>query len=236
MKIKTIAFDADDTLWHGEVHYRDALEDFKKILSTWGDPQSIDETLYEIEMKNLPLYGYGVKAFTLSMLEAAVKISEGNVSGKEIADILSLGRSMLETEIVLYPHVKETLEALAGSFPLMVITKGDLLDQTGKLSRSGLERYFPLVEVVNEKTPQSYQSVFEKYNIDQKSILMVGNSLRSDVVPILALGGKSVHIQADTTWEHEMVSGFDTSQEGYYSIEHIGLLPDLIEKMQQSEV
>ena len=140
MKITTIAFDADDTLWHGEVHYQEALEDLKQILSTWGDPQFIDETMYEIEMKNLPIYGYGVKAFTLSMLEASIQISNKNIQGKDVADILSLGRSMLESDIILYPHVKETLERLADSYPLMVITKGDLLDQTAKVSRSGLDR------------------------------------------------------------------------------------------------
>lgn len=234
MKIKMIAFDADDTLWHGEVHYQDALEEFKQILSGWGNPQSIDEALYEIEMKNLPIYGYGVKAFMLSMLEASILISNKNIQGKDVAEIISLGRSMLENDVVLYPEVKETLEVLAGFYPLMVITKGDLLDQTSKVSRSGLEKYFPLVEVVNEKTPGSYQAVFDKYNIDPKSMLMVGNSIRSDVVPILALGGTAVHIPADTTWEHEIVPGFDTSQDGYYEIEHFGLLPTLIEKIQQT--
>jgi putative hydrolase of the HAD superfamily len=235
MNIKMIAFDADDTLWHGEVHYQETLENLKQILSAWDDPQSIEEIMYEIEMRNLPLYGYGVKAFMLSMIEAAVKITDGEISGKTIAEILSMGRSMLETDVVLYPDVKDTLEQLSGTFPLMVITKGDLLDQNAKVERSGLQKYFSQVEVVNDKTPDSYRSVLEKYHIDPKSMLMVGNSIRSDIVPILALGGIAVHIPANTTWEHEMVPGFDTSQDNFYEIEHFGQLPSLIQRIIRSK-
>jgi putative hydrolase of the HAD superfamily len=233
MKLEMIAFDADDTLWHGEIHYQIALEEMKEILSPWQDPETIDKEIYAIEMKNMPIYGYGVKAFVLSMIEAAISISGGQVKTKTIDRLLTLGRAMLETEVEVLPHVPEALEFLSKEHSLMVITKGDLLDQTAKVSRSGLASYFSLVEVVNEKTPESYQAVFEKYSLDPKSVLMVGNSIRSDILPILALGGTCVHIPANTTWEHEMVTGFNTAQPGFYEIEHMGHLPNLIAKISQ---
>jgi putative hydrolase of the HAD superfamily len=228
MKIEMIAFDADDTLWHGEVHYWEALEELKEILSPWHDAATIDKQMYEIEMKNMPIYGYGVKAFVLSMIEAAIQISCGEIDAKSINRILSTGRSMLETDLVLLPHVAESIKDLAGKYPLMVITKGDLLDQTSKVARSGLAPYFSLVEVVNEKTPETYITVFEKYGLNPAQVLMVGNSIRSDILPILSLGGRAVYIPANTTWEHEMVPDFDTSQAGFYEIEHMGQLSDMI--------
>jgi putative hydrolase of the HAD superfamily len=228
MKIEMIAFDADDTLWQGEVHYQLALEELKRMLSPWQDPGTIDKKMYEIEMKNMPIYGYGVKAFVLSMIEAAILISNGEIQAQSIKSILTTGRSMLETDLVLLPNVPETIKNLAEKFPLMVITKGDLLDQTSKVARSGLGPFFSLVEVVNDKTSETYKMVFEKYGLDPGRVLMVGNSIRSDVLPILALGGRSVYIPANTTWEHEMVPGFDTSQAGYFEIEHMGQLSDLI--------
>lgn len=231
MKIEMIAFDADDTLWHGEVHYLDALVELIEILAPWGSPDQIDTALAEIEMKNLPIYGYGVKAFVLSMIEGALQISKGQIPTHAIEKILSIGRAMLETEIVLLPHVTDTLEELSRDYPLMVITKGDLLDQTSKVSRSGLEKFFPLVEVVNDKTPESYRLILDKFQINPKNLVMVGNSIRSDVLPVLTLGGKAVYIPANTTWEHEMVPDFDPAQEGFYEIVHMGLLPKLVAKI-----
>jgi putative hydrolase of the HAD superfamily len=234
MEIQMIAFDADDTLWHGEVYYQDALVEFKQILSPWDEPESIESIIAEIEMRNLPMYGYGIKAFVLSMIEAAIRISDNAIPSKSIQRILAIGRSMIESDIVLLPHVSKTLDILYGTYQMMVITKGDLLDQTTKVTRSGLEKYFPLVEVLNDKTAESYQSVFKKYTIDPQSLVMVGNSIRSDIHPILTLGGTAVYIPANTTWEHEMVHDFDTSQNGFYEIEHIGQLPDLITEINQT--
>lgn len=231
MKFEMIAFDADDTLWQAEIHFRDAQEELKQILSVWEEPETIDKVMYEIEMRNLPQLGYGVKAFVLSMIEAAVKISAGEIRGETIEKILSIGRSMLEMEVGLRPHVAETLYALSKSHRMMIITKGDLLDQTAKVARSGLAKYFSLVEVVNEKTPESYGVILEKYHLDPHTFLMVGNSLKSDILPILELGGKAVHIPADTTWAHEMVSDFDKAKEGFYELEHIGQLPGLISEI-----
>jgi putative hydrolase of the HAD superfamily len=228
MPLNMIAFDADDTLWHGEVHYRDAQDTLKKLLSPWKDPETIDRILDEIEMRNLSLYGYGVKAFTLSMIEAAISISDGEIRGDQVGQILSLGRAMLKAEVELRPHVLETVQALSTDYHLMVITKGDLLDQTDKVERSGLAPYFTAVEVVSQKTAPVYQSILERYHLDPAAFMMVGNSLPSDVIPVLELGGSAIHIPADTTWAHEMVDDFDTAQPGFWELEDVSQLPALI--------
>jgi len=226
--IKMIAFDADDTLWHNEVYYHDAQLELKNILAEWAHADTIAEQLNEIEMRNLPLYGYGVKAFVLSMIETAFLASEGQIRGETIKRILSIGRSMLEAEIILHPHIEETLRTLSQAYSLMVITKGDLLDQTNKIGRSGLRDYFSLVEIVNDKNPDTYRRILTKYHLDPEKFLMVGNSLRSDILPVLQLGGKAVHIPANTTWAHEMVQDFDKSQTGFFEITEMCQLPNLI--------
>lgn len=231
MTIEMIAFDADDTLWHAEVLFQSALEEFKKILSKWEEPETIDEIMVEIEMRNLPHLGYGVKAFMLSMIEGAIQISNGEIDARSIEKILSIGRSMLEAQLSLRPHITETLNTLADNYRMMIITKGDLLDQTMKVERSGLAQYFSLVEVVNEKTPQTYTSILKKLNLNPEHFLMVGNSIKSDILPVLELGGKAVYIPGDTTWVHEMVPDFTTPKENFYELEHLGQLPDLIAKI-----
>ena len=231
MKPEIIAFDADDTLWHSEVYYRDAQAALNEILSMWAAPKVIEEVTYEIETCNIPLYGYGIKSFTLSMLEAAVKISNGSVNGSQVAEILAVGRAMLKAEVKLRPHVVETLEKLSKSYRLMVITKGDLLDQTDKVERSGLAPYFSMVEVVNEKTTETYREILGRYNLSPQGFLMIGNSLSSDVLPVLELGGIAVHVPADTTWAYEMVEDFDPTRRDFYELEHIGQLPALIARV-----
>jgi putative hydrolase of the HAD superfamily len=228
MKLDMIAFDADDTLWHGEVHYREALAELQDILSPWCSPAKTEQAMDRIEMQNLPLYGYGVKAFTLSMMEAAVALSDGKITGQQIGQILALGRGMLEAEVRLRPNVHQALQALSRTHPLIVITKGDLLDQTEKVERSGLAHYFSGVEVVNKKTPEIYRTILDRYQIAPRNFLMIGNSLPSDVIPVLALGGTAIHIPADTTWAHEMVDDFDTSQPGFYELEDLAQLPELV--------
>ncbi len=225
MKIDVIAFDADDTLWENEVLYQHAQERLRDILSPWADAEIIDKVLYDTEMRNLPLYGYGIKAFSLSMIETAVHISEGEISGEDVSRILDIAQSMLQAEVELRPYVRETLEALSGKYPLMVITKGDLLDQTSKIKRSGLEDFFSITEIINDKTPEAYQAILQRHGIEPERFLMVGNSLRSDVLPVLELGGKAVYIPAETTWSHEVVSEFDDQSDGFFELDHLGELP-----------
>ena len=231
MQIDLIGFDADDTLWQTEVHYLQAQRSLGKILNQWESVEKINKILYEIEINNLPRYGYGIKAFVLSMIETAIHISGGKVRGDQIEQILRIGTKMLDAEVILWPHVKETLEHLSSTYRMMILTKGDLLDQTKKVKRSGLASFFFTVEVVNDKTPETYARILEKYRVSPENFLMIGNSIRSDVHPVLKLGGTAVYIPADTTWEHEIVSGFDTSQNGFYSLEHIGQLFALITKI-----
>ena len=229
MGFTIIAFDADDTLWHAEVLYQEAQEKLTHILSGWEKPERVDKILLETEMRNIPQYGFGVKSFVLSMIEAAIQISDGEIGADLIEEILQVGRSMLTKEIQLIPHVKETIHALYDQqYRMMVITMGDLLDQNDKLTRSGLAPYFSIVEVVSEKSVDSYGRILEKYQIEPQSLIMVGNSIRSDILPTLALGGTAVHIPANTTWAHEMVSDFNPPSEGFYQLEDITELPALL--------
>ncbi|MBW6466449.1 MAG: HAD family hydrolase [Brevefilum sp.] len=231
MKFDLIGFDADDTLWHTEIHYTQAQDDFKQLLNPWAAAERIDVILNECILNNLPGYGYGIKAFILSLIEAAILISDGKIRGDQIEQILSIGKAMKSADVVLRLHVKETLQNLVSTYRLMVITKGDLLDQTTKVEHSGIASFFSSVEVVNDKNVETYAAILEKHAVDPHHFLMVGNTIRSDVHPVLALGGTAVHIPADTTWDHEMVPGFDTTQNGFYELEHMGQLPALIDRI-----
>jgi putative hydrolase of the HAD superfamily len=228
MTLDMIAFDADDTLWHGEVHYREAQAELHQILAPWRSAAEIDPVMDRIEMKNLPLYGYGVKPFVLSMLEASVELTGGKISGAEVDQILALGRQMLAAEIRLIPDIPHVLQELAKNYRLMVITKGDLLDQTAKVERSGLADYFDAAEVVKVKTPETYQAILNRYRIDPARFLMIGNSLPSDILPVLKIGGTAIHIPADTTWFHETLADFDDDQPGFYELESARQIPDFI--------
>ena len=231
MTIEMIAFDADDTLWENEMLYQNGLAQLREILAPWESPENISEIVNEIEHRNMEQYGYGIKAFTLSLIEAALQISGYEIHAKEIESILRIGRSMLDAEIHLMPNVLETLTVLQGKYPLMVITKGDLLDQTAKVRRSGLEDYFWAIEVLNDKTEESYLKILEVHQINPRELIMVGNSIRSDILPILNIGGKAVHIPADNTWSHEMVADFNPNVDDFYELTHIGQLPDLIDRV-----
>lgn len=231
MNLDLIGFDADDTLWHTEIYYTQAQDAVKQLLSPWAPAERIDEIMNECILNNLPGYGYGIKAFILSLIEAAIRISEGEIGGDQLEKILLIGKAMKEAQVVLRPHVKETLENLVPEYRLMLITKGDLLDQTTKVERSGIAAYFSIVEVVNDKNVETYAAILKKYAVDPHHFLMVGNTIRSDVHPVLALGGTAVHIPADSTWDHETVPGFDTTQDGFYELEHMGQLPALIDRI-----
>lgn len=231
MHFTTIAFDADDTLWENEPLYQHAQEMFRQLLSPWQTVETINDRLFATEMHNLQLYGYGIKAFALSMVETAIQLSEGEISSEGIQAILDLTREMLTAEVQLHPHVEETLRTLSASYPLMLITMGDLLDQTAKIERSGLSAYFTTIEILNQKTDTAYEELLNRHRLDPKAFLMVGNSLRSDVVPVLALGGSVVHIPANTSWAHDHIDAFDPTQPGYYSLDDIGLLTGLVARL-----
>jgi putative hydrolase of the HAD superfamily len=221
--IRVIAFDADDTLWHNEAYYRDAEATFRRMLATYHDEAWIQERLFATEMRNLGHFGYGIKSFVLSMIETAIELTEGQVTGREIQTLVDLGREMLAHPVEPLPQVAETLAALHGKYRLMVITKGDLLDQEAKLARSNLDAFFSAVEVVSEKDEAVYRAILARHDLAPGEFLMVGNSVRSDILPVVALGGHAVHVPYATTWIHEHVEDVDATR--FTTMEHVGLLP-----------
>jgi putative hydrolase of the HAD superfamily len=231
--IQVIGFDADDTLWENEIHYLRAKDEFKQMLSGYQNPDVISQRLDEIEVGNIEGYGYGygIKGFTLSMIETAMDVSRGKVTISEISRLLEIAKEMLTAEVELVDHVEDTLGRLADEHDLMLITKGDRFEQERKIDRSGLAGYFRYIEVVGEKSKAVYQALFEKYQIDPERFLMVGNSLRSDIVPVAELGGKAIYIPNDRTWFHEMVPSEDLEKIQYVELEHMGQVTEYIESL-----
>jgi len=201
--IKVIGFDADDTLWTNGAFFSEAEASFCQLLSKYMPEKELAEELFCTEMKNMEWYGYGAMAYTLSLIETALKISEEKVPANVIAEILKLGRSLLSKPVELFPGVSEILPILQERYRLIVVTKGDLLDQERKLEKSGLLPYFHHIEVVSEKRESNYLHLIKILDIQPHEFLMVGNSLKSDVLPVLAVGGKAVHVPYHTVWKHE---------------------------------
>ena len=228
-----IAFDADDTLWHNERLYVDTQAKFANLLAQYHEPEWIGARLYQTEMRNIQHFGYGIKAFALSMIETAVELTEGRISGHDIQALIDLAKEMLNADVQLLDKVRETLSELAVHYHLMVITKGDLLDQETKITRSGLAGYFQQIEVVSHKTRGRYERLLRKHALAPSRFLMVGNSLRSDIWPILELGGYAVHIPYELTWTHEVSDPPPVEQPGFYQLEHVGQLPTLLEKIER---
>ncbi len=226
-----LAFDADDTLWQNEIHYKKAEEKLAQLLVEHHPVKFIVQELFKTETRNIAAYGYGIKSFTLSMIETAIALTQGKVTTEEICEIIGFGREMIEADVQLIPNVRDTIQKLSASHTLMVITKGDLLDQERKVTKSGLGDCFDHVEVVSEKTSKTYSALLEKYQIASKRFLMVGNSLRSDVLPVAAIGETAVYIPNGTTWAHENVSDEEARKNNYYELEDIGQLPALIESL-----
>lgn len=233
-KFDMIAFDADDTLWHNERLYTEAQASFRRLLGQYQSPQWIDERLYQTEMHNLEHFGYGIKAFALSMIETAVELTEGRISGKDIQAIINLAKEMLAADVELLDHTAETVSHLATIYPLMLVTKGDMRDQEMKIARSGLGSYFRHIEIVSDKSRENYKSLLQRHRIKPERFLMVGNSLRSDILPVLALGAWAVYIPYAMTWAHELAEPPPSGQPGYYEIEHLGQLPALLEGIDRS--
>jgi putative hydrolase of the HAD superfamily len=204
--LRTLAFDADDTLWHNETHYAESQEAFRAILRPFHDDAWIDARLHDTELRNLGRYGYGIKGFTLSMIETALELTEDRLDGGGIRQVLELGRAMLDKPVEPLPGVTDVLRELAGSFDLMVITKGDLFDQEVKLARSGLGGHFSKVEIVSEKNQATYAAILQRHGIPPSRFMMVGNSVKSDILPVLALGARALHIPYHLTWAHEVVA------------------------------
>lgn len=231
MPIDVIAFDADDTLWVNEPRFIAVRAKLSTMLAPYASAERIAQLLHDIDVRNIATYGYGRKAFILSMLEAAIEASECRISTEEIRDILQEGKRMLTSPIELYEHVPETLRLLADKKTLMLITKGDLFEQEVRIQRSGVMEFFTYIEVVSEKSEETYRNLLKKYQIAPERFLMIGNSLKSDILPVIAIGGRAVYIHCADTWVHEHVE--DADHTTFESIEHIGLLPDLLARLGQ---
>lgn len=230
-----IAFDADDTLWHNETYYLETGASFKQLLAAYVRPEEIERVLGEIEIRNVALYGYGIKSYTLSMLEAAIALTGGRITGKEMRQILELGQEMLRAEVRLFEAAEPTLAELARAYDLMLITKGDLLEQGNKVTRSGLQNYFRHVEIVQDKTAASYRRLLERHGILPAQFIMVGNSLRSDILPVLEIGARAVYIPYQHTWAHERVAESDLLQRNYYELETLAQLPALLARLDDEQ-
>jgi len=204
--LRTLAFDADDTLWHNETLYAETQEAFRALLRPYHDDTWIDARLHDTELRNLGHYGYGIKGFTLSMIETALELTEDRLDGAGIRQVVELGKAMLAKPVEPLPGVAEVLQELSGSFDLMLITKGDLFDQETKLARSGLGTHFSKVEIVSEKDEATYGAILERHGIPPAGFIMVGNSVKSDILPVLALGARAIHIPYHLTWAHEVVA------------------------------
>jgi putative hydrolase of the HAD superfamily len=220
-----VAFDADDTLWHNERLFTDTQERFRELLRRHCDEALIEQRLYETEVRNLGHYGYGVKAFTLSMVETAIDLAGGAIDGDDVAEILDMGREMLRAPVELLDGVADVIPVLAERYRLMVITKGDLLDQETKVARSGLGDHFTSVEVVSRKDRKTYERLMDAHGARPLEFVMVGNSLRSDILPVAETGAVAVHIPYHTTWAHEHVDDGTLGDVPFTRLERIAQVP-----------
>jgi putative hydrolase of the HAD superfamily len=231
--LTTIGFDADDTLWHNESFFRLTQDRFAELLADHSPPDHLHDRLLAAERRNLGQYGFGVKGFTLSMIETAIEVSQGRVPAAVIGEILAAGREMLEHPVELLPHARSVVASLAEEYRVVLITKGDLLDQERKLAQSGLGDLFDGVEIVSDKTPEIYRAAFARHGTGTDQGLMVGNSLKSDVLPMLAVGGWGVHVPHGLTWALEHADP-PVGHRRFHEITDLGPLPDLVSELAQS--
>lgn len=228
--ITTIGFDADDTLWHNEMFFRLTQDRFAQLIAPFCDGEDVDALLLAAERRNLGMYGYGIKGFTLSMVETAIAASQGRVPARVIAEILAAGRDMLAHPIDLLPHAHQAVQAMSHRFAVILITKGDLLDQERKLAQSGLGEMFHGVEIVSEKTPQTYAAIAQRHGAQIGHMMMVGNSMKSDVLPMIAAGGWGVHVPHTQTWALELADP-PQNTDRFVALQSLADLPYLVDRL-----
>jgi putative hydrolase of the HAD superfamily len=223
-----IAFDADDTLWHNEPIFQATETQFAEMLAEYHPAEWVRERLFATEIKNLGHFGYGIKGFILSMIETALDLTESRIGGAEVRRIVDWGHEMLQHPVELLEGVRDTVESLAANYRLMLLTKGDLFDQESKLARSGLGDFFSAVEIVSAKNAATYRAVMKRHGVAPEQFVMVGNSLRSDVLPALEAGGMAVHIPYELTWAHERLEAEALVGKEFAVLERISLLPEWV--------
>jgi len=226
-----IGFDADDTLWHNETIFEKTHERYRALLARFHEAARVDRELFATEMRNLDLYGYGVKGFTLSAIETAIQLTEGKISADEIQQLIALGRDMLAHPVELLDGVTETLAALAPHHRMLVITKGDLSDQERKLAKSKLAAHYRHVEIVSEKDQQTYAGILRRHAIAPARFLMVGNSIKSDILPVLALGGAGAHVPYHLLWGAERVDESPEAHGRFFRLKNVRELVAVVERL-----
>ncbi|MGA9531788.1 MAG: HAD family hydrolase [Anaerolineales bacterium] len=226
-----IGFDADDTLWQNEIHYRQARAEFEEIMAGYGQGEGVDEVVNRVELENLSYYGYGAIGFVVSLIEAGIEITNGDISAADIQRLLDLSKEMISAEAELLPGAEQLVTELSQQYPLLLVTKGDLRHQTQKVERSGLRGYFKAVEVVSEKNPDVYRKLLERHAILPDHFLMVGNSMRSDILPVLTIGGYAAHVAHSMTWDHEVAEAPYENQRRFLSVDQLSELPSAMEAL-----
>lgn len=220
-KIKVICFDADDTLWVNEPYYRETERHFSELMSDFVDEKSCNEILLQTEIRNISLYGYGAKSFVLSMIETAIQISKHKIAPQNIEKILQLGRGLINKPLQLLDNVEEVLSHFHGKYRLIVATKGDLLDQERKLAKSGLENYFHHIEIMSEKDVANYKKLIAHLDVTPDEFVMIGNSVKSDILPVIEIGAYAVHIPCETTWVHEHAENSELNNPHFREIDNL---------------
>jgi len=246
--LTTIGFDADDTLWHSENHFALTTQRFCELLKPWSRPASakdpsheessaqelIEAELIEVQRRNLNLLGYGAKAFTMSMIETAIEVSDGQIPASALQQILLWGHELLEHPVELLSGVEQTVHELAESFDLLLITKGDLLHQESKIARSGIAQMFSGIEILSNKSASTYSEILNQRSVHPSNFLMVGNSLKSDVLPVLQLGGYAVHVPYQVTWALEEHDPLEQPAAEFLTLRALSDLPALIQRLHSS--
>ncbi|RLP25499.1 HAD family hydrolase [Mesorhizobium sp. YM1C-6-2] len=231
-RLTTIGFDADDTLWQNEQFYQTTQAHFIELLKDYADPEQLPDRLLKVMLRNIGAYGFGIKSFTLSMVETAIEVTEGRAPAQVIQEILAAGREMARHPVETLPFARETLEALAGRYRLVLITKGDLFDQERKIAESGLGELFEAVEIVSDKNRSTYQRVFDRHGDGPHRSLMVGNSLKSDILPAIAAGSWGIFVPHDLTWAYEHAEA-PQGEARFRQAAHLGEIAGLIEEIER---
>jgi len=225
--IQLIGFDGDDTLWHSEGYYQSAQAEFERVLARYVDvaDSRLHERLLAVQKANLKVFGYGARSMMISMIEAAIALTEERISARDVHHLVEIGKDVLQHPVELLPGVRAAVEAVAAEYPLVLITKGDLFHQEAKVRRSGLNDLFRRIEIVSEKDPATYARVLSEFKLPAERFVMVGNSLRSDIEPVIRLGGWGVHMPYSVTWAHELENGLDAAEPRMRSVAEAIAIP-----------
>ena len=228
--IQLIGFDGDDTLWHSEGYYQAAQAEFEKVLAHYLDVQDqrVHEHLLRVQKANLKIFGYGARSMMISMIEAAIAITEQRISAADVHKLVEIGKRVLQHPVELLPGIRAAIEAIADKHPLVLITKGDLFHQEAKVNRSGLDDLFHRIEIVSEKDAGTYARVLGEFKIDASAFVMVGNSLRSDIEPVIRLGGWGIHVPYHVTWAHELENGLDAAEPRLRTVDDASAIPAML--------